>query len=65
MPFSAPNTLAFESKPWRNRVRVTFPEPENITPAPFIVKQLQALGTAPAIDYEAYLTRFQREDGAT
>ena len=28
-------------------------------------QQLQAVGTAPAIDYEAYLTRFQREDGAT
>lgn len=30
-----------------------------------LLKQLQALATAPAIDYEAYLTRFQREGGAT
>ncbi len=30
-----------------------------------LLKQLQALATVPAIDYEAYLTRFQREGGAT
>lgn len=29
-----------------------------------LLKQLQALGTAPAIDYAAYLTRFEREGGA-
>jgi hypothetical protein len=29
------------------------------------LKQLQALATAPAIDYEAYLARFQRDDGTT
>ena len=29
-----------------------------------LLKQLQALATAPAIDYEAYLARFQRDDGA-
>ena len=29
-----------------------------------LLKQLQALATAPAIDYEAYLTRFQAEGGA-
>jgi len=30
-----------------------------------LLKQLQALATVPAIDYEAYLTRFQREGGAS
>ncbi len=30
-----------------------------------LLKQLQALATAPAIDYEAYLARFQREGGAS
>jgi len=30
-----------------------------------LLKQLQALATAPAIDYEAYLTRFRREDEAS
>ena len=30
-----------------------------------LLKQLQALATAPAIDYEAYLTRFQRDGGTT
>ena len=29
-----------------------------------LLKQLQALATAPAIDYEAYLARFQRDGGA-
>jgi len=29
-----------------------------------LLKQLQALATAPAIDYEAYLARFQRDDGS-
>lgn len=30
-----------------------------------LLKQLQSLATAPAIDYEAYLARFQADDGAT
>jgi hypothetical protein len=30
-----------------------------------LLKQLQALATAPAIDYEAYLARFQRDGGTT
>jgi hypothetical protein len=30
-----------------------------------LLKQLQALATAPAIDYEAYLARFQREGEAS
>jgi len=30
-----------------------------------LLKQLQALGTAPAIDYDAYLARFQRDRGTT
>lgn len=30
-----------------------------------LLKQLQAMATVPAIDYEAYLTRFQREGGAS
>lgn len=30
-----------------------------------LLKQLQALATAPAIDYEAYLARFERSEGAS
>jgi hypothetical protein len=30
-----------------------------------LLKQLQALATAPAIDYDAYLARFQREGDAS
>ena len=30
-----------------------------------LLKQLQSLATAPAIDYDAYLARFQADDGAT
>ena len=30
-----------------------------------LLKQLQALATAPAIDYDAYLARFQRDGGTT
>jgi len=28
-----------------------------------LLKQLQALATVPAIDYDAYLARFQRDGG--
>lgn len=30
-----------------------------------LLKQLQALATTPAIDYEAYLTRFEGAGGGT
>ena len=30
-----------------------------------LLKQLQSLATAPAIDYDAYLARFQADGGAT
>lgn len=30
-----------------------------------LLKELQSLATAPAIDYDAYLARFQAGDGAT